>query len=337
MQELRRIAVLGGGSWGTAVAQLLATKGYDVSLWAREKEIIQSVNRDHENCLFHPGHQLDPRLQANGDLRATIDASALLVIAIPTQYIRATLQPLRERLGADKTLVSISKGIENGTLLTVSQLLRDMHPQLQPGQIGVLSGPSFSIEVLKGMPTAVSLACPDQERALALQGIFHTPYFRTYISNDQLGVEIGGAIKNVVAIGVGIIEGLGFGYNARAAMITRATAEMIRLAAKMGAQPQTLSGLAGIGDLILTCTSDLSRNRSLGLKIGAGQSLNDILKQSPMVVEGVETARSAYALAQKQHAEMPIITQVYQVLHEGKSPLKAAHDLLSRDPKSEFY
>lgn len=331
------IAVLGAGSWGTAVGHLLANKGFDVLLWARETEIVESINTHHENPLFQPGFKLATKLKATHDLKTALQSSNVVIIAIPTQYIRQTLKPLVSLITADKSLVSISKGIENQTLMTVSQLLRDLKSDLQPAQISILSGPSFAHEVLRGFPTAIALACTDETRAIELQNIFHTPFFRTYVSHDPLGVELGGAIKNVIAIGVGLIEGLGFGYNARAAMITRALAEMVRLAVKMGGQPQTLSGLSGVGDLILTCTSDLSRNRSLGLKLGKGIPLATILSESAMVVEGVETARSVYQLSQKLSVEMPIVEQVYQVLHTNKSPRQAAEALLSRDPKAEFY
>ncbi len=336
LEKIDSISVIGAGSWGSAVAHLLATQGYPVMLWAFEPEVVASINHKHENSLFHPGIRLAKAIRCSASLPEVLQASALLVIAIPTQFIRSTLTAVAALLDPNKTIVSVSKGIENDSLMTVSQLLCDIQPKLRPEQIGVLSGPSFSREVLDGLPTAVSLACADGKRGKALQRIFHCNNFRTYLSHDVIGVEIGGAIKNVIAIGVGIADGLNFGFNARAGLITRSLAEITRLATKMGAEAKTLSGLAGMGDLLLTCTGDLSRNRRLGLAIGRGKSLATLLKESHMIVEGVETARSAHLLAKKHAVEMPIVEQVYQVLHEDKPPLQAVKELLARDPKFEF-
>jgi glycerol-3-phosphate dehydrogenase (NAD(P)+) len=337
MGNTQKIGVVGAGSWGTAVAQLLATKNYPVTVWAREAELVEGINSKHENPLFHPGVELSANLKATSDLAGLIKASEIIVIGVPTQYIRAVLTPVKDQLTSDKTWISIAKGIETTTLLTVTQILCDIQPQLDSDALAVLSGPSFAEEVMHQQPTAVSLACSNEKRLATLQSIFHAPHFRTYSSQDVLGVELGGALKNVVAIGVGIAEGLGFGHNARAAMITRAIAEISRLAMKMGAKPQTLSGLAGTGDLILTCTGSLSRNRSFGIEIAKGKKLDDVLANTKMVVEGVYTARSAYELAKKHNVEMPIVEQMYLTLHEGKSPTDALRDLMARDPKEEFY
>ena len=336
MDNSPTIAVVGAGSWGTAVAQLLATKGYTTTLWGREADIVDRINNQHENHLFHPGIELHKNLKATSDLNTLVAQSSLIVIGVPTQYVRSVLDPLKQQLATDKTWISIAKGIETKTLHTVSQVLHDIQPSLDKNAVAVLSGPSFAEEVMKEMPTAVTLACRDENRLSMLQTIFHAPHFRTYSSDDVIGVELGGALKNVIAIGVGVAEGLGFGNNARAALITRAIAEIARLATKMGAEPRTLSGLAGVGDLILTCTGNLSRNRSFGMEIAQGKKLDDVLANTKMVVEGVYTARSAYELAKKHNVDMPIVEQVYLTLYENKSPIEALRDLIARDPKDEF-
>ena len=335
-ENTQNISVIGAGSWGSAVAQLLGHNGHKVHLWAREAEVVEGVNQKHHNPLFHPEYELSKNITAMADLKKALVSSEYIVVGIPTQFIRKALTPFKDQL-IDKTIVVISKGIENATLMTVSQLLVDMQPKLDVAYTATLSGPSFSKEVFEQKPTAITIGCIDEKRVANLQGIFHCSYFRTYGVSDQLGVELGGALKNVIAIGVGIVEGMGFGLNTRAALITRALAEMSRLAKAMGAHPRTLSGLSGMGDLILTCTGDLSRNRSLGLKLGEGKSFSELSSGSKMVVEGVATAKSAYNLAKKFKVEMPIVEKVYQTLHEAKPAKQAIEELLARVPKAEFY
>lgn len=326
------IAVLGAGSWGTTLACLLVEKGYDVSLWALEKEIADEINREGRNSVYLPGSDLPAGLKATNDYEEAVKRSRYILNVVPTQFTRSVFRECIKYIHEDSVIISASKGIEQGTLLTVSSILRE----ISGCQCAVLSGPSFAKEVIKKFPTAVTLATHNLDMGFLLQEIFNTNYFRVYTHTDVIGVELGGALKNVVAIASGISDGLGLGYNARAALITRGIAEMMRLGEFMGADKRTFSGLSGMGDLVLTCTGPLSRNYSVGLKLGEGMKLSDILASTKSVAEGVATALSASELSKKHQAEMPIVEQVYQVLYEDKDPAEAVHELMNRALKSEF-
>ncbi len=330
-----RIGVIGAGSWGTTLADLLARKGHEVTLWGFEPDLVDELRATGVNSRFLPDIPLSPRLKYSNSLpQAAADAGLLLFVS-PTQVMRSVLQQLLPHLPTGIPLVSASKGIELETLLTMSQLFRELLPPARHREIAVLSGPSFAREVARQIPTAVTVAATDDAVARQVQRAFTTDCFRVYTNGDLVGVELGGAIKNVIALAAGISDGLGFGHNTRAALITRGLAEMSRLGRALGADPATFAGLAGMGDLVLTCTGDLSRNRSVGLRIGQGESLSAILTSMTMVAEGVKTAQSAWMLAQRHGVEMPIIEQVYRIIHEGKSARQAVIELMTRNPKAE--
>jgi len=327
------ILVAGAGSWGTTLAAMLADKGFDVLLWAHEEEIVEQINNDRTNNVYLPDIKLPFDLRATHDLVAAAATARYIVNAVPTQYIRSVFLPLKTLLNCDSVIVSVSKGIEIGTLLTPSLILKEILGR----PVSVLSGPSFAKEVLDRKPTAVTLAAEDKKTGLLLQEVFNTDYFRVYTHDDIIGVEFGGALKNVVAIAAGICDGMGLGYNARAALITRGLSEIARLGLRMNAQKMTFSGLSGLGDLVLTCTGGLSRNYSVGFKLGQGMKLNDITGQMPQIAEGVATTLAAHDLSKKQELDMPITKQVYLTLYEGKPPSEALSDLMNRSLKMEFY
>jgi glycerol-3-phosphate dehydrogenase (NAD(P)+) len=329
-----RIGVIGAGSWGTTLADLLARRGHDVTLWAYEPELAAEMRSTGINSRFLPDIPLSPRLICTHSLSETVENAALVLFVSPTQVMRGVLDQVTPYLPAGIPLVSASKGIEVKTLLTMSQLFREVLPPSRHQEIAVLSGPSFAREVALRMPTAVAVASGD-DVARQVQAAFVTDYFRVYTNRDLVGVELGGAIKNVIAIAAGISDGLGFGHNTRAALITRGLAEMSRLGLAAGAQPSTFSGLAGMGDLVLTCTGDLSRNRTVGIRLGKGEPLEAILASMTMVAEGVKTTVSAWMLAQRHGVEMPIIEQVYRILYERKSARQAVLELMTRNPKAE--
>lgn len=330
-----QIGVIGAGSWGTTLANLLAEKGFNVTLWVYEDDLIQPIITKRENPLYLPGVKLSENIAPTNSLKEVCQNKDLLISVSPSQVVRQLIQKARPYLSPRVTLVSATKGIENDTLLTMSKVLREVLTLKDGKRLAILSGPSFALEVSKEIPTAVTIASENQELAGELQCIFSTPYFRVYTNPDVIGVELGGALKNVIAIAAGISDGLGFGYNTRAALITRGLAEISRLALKMGAKPLTLSGLAGLGDLILTCTGELSRNRAVGIKLGKGIELNHILKDMRMVAEGVKTTKSAYDLSRKMKVEMPITEQVYYILYQDKNPKDAVTELMGRDLKVE--
>lgn len=327
------ITVVGAGSWGTTLAYLLSDKGYDVTLWVHEKDLAETMDTTRVNSTYLPDIRLTDDLKITNDLAEAVKKARYIVNAVPTQYTRAVFGEAVRHIFDEAIIVSISKGIEKGTLLTVSSILKE----LSGHTVAALSGPSFAKEVIKKMPAAVTLATEDKNTGFVLQEVFNMNSFRVYTHDDIIGVEIGGALKNVMAIAAGISDSLGFGNNARATIITRGLAEMTRLGVAMGAKEKTFSGLSGIGDLVLTCTSPLSRNYTVGAKLGQGMKLKDILTRTKSVAEGVATAGSAYELAKKYQIEMPIIEQVYMVLYEDKDPFFAAKDLMDRSLKSEFY
>lgn len=326
------IAVIGAGSWGTTLACLLAEKGYDTSLWVFEKDLADEINLTGKNNLYLPDVDLPSGLKATSDISDAVQNARYIVNVVPTQFTRSVFTEMVKYISTDALIISASKGIEQKSLLTVSSILKEISNR----RIAVLSGPSFAKEVIKKFPTAVTLASEDSSDGLLLQEIFNTSYFRVYTHSDILGVELGGALKNVIAIASGISDGLGLGHNARAALITRGLVEIMRLGKAMGADQKTFSGLSGLGDLVLTCTGPLSRNYSVGVSLGKGLKLKDILSATKSVAEGVSTAVSAFELSQKYSVEMPIVEQVYKVLYKDKDPETAVRMLMNRSLKSEF-
>ncbi|MEE8553022.1 MAG: NAD(P)H-dependent glycerol-3-phosphate dehydrogenase [Desulfobacterales bacterium] len=330
------IGVLGAGSWGTALANLLGLKGFKVDLWVFEKEVKEQIEAFRENKVFLPGFSLSTNLFPSNDIAGVVSEKDLVLIVVPSHVMRETAQKVSGLLSKETIIVSASKGIENKTHLTMSAVLKESLPEIPEDSFTVLSGPSFAREVAKKLPTVVTVASKDKKLAGFVQSVFATPYFRVYTNNDMIGVELGGAVKNVIAIAAGIIDGLGLGLNTRAALITRGLTEIRRLGLKLGANPRTFAGLAGIGDLLLTCTGDLSRNHTVGKKIGEGRKLNDILSEMRMVAEGIKTAKSVYNLSLKLGVEMPISHEIYHILYDDVSPQDALLRLMTRDLKQEL-
>ena len=329
------IGVVGAGSWGTTLATMVAEKGLPVTLWAYEQELVESITTKHRNMLFLPDVDLHQSLTCTGDIRQAVASKRIVLWVTPVKVFRNLFAQGLPESSPGTIHVCASKGIENDTLETVSQMAADIARGRELA-FAVLSGPSFAQDVARRMPTAVVIASQDQASATVVQEALATPYFRTYTSQDVVGVEIGGALKNVIAVASGIVEGLGMGHNTRAALITRGLAEMMRFGAFLGANPLTFSGLSGIGDLVLTCTSTQSRNYSVGLQLGRGKKLDDILSHMNMVAEGVYTTRSAYALSRRHGIDMPIVAEMYQILFEGKPAQQAVKALMGRDLKKEI-
>jgi glycerol-3-phosphate dehydrogenase (NAD(P)+) len=336
IEDIGPVGVIGAGSWGTTLAHTLAAKGHKVHLWVYEKELCETIRRTRENTLYLPGFSLHEGVHATSDLQEPAQACRLLVMVVPSHVYRGVVRKMLPHLREDALIVNAAKGIENETLLTMSGIWRELLPPNSAVRLLCLSGPSFAQEVMRSAPTAVTLAGPDMEITTKVQKAFSTPRFRIYTSLDVIGVEVAGASKNVVALAAGVCDGLAFGYNARAALITRGLAEISRLGVKMGAHPLTFSGLAGIGDLLLTCTGDLSRNRTVGMKLGQGKKLSQILGEMRQVAEGVETAKAIHMLAKKMNVEMSICEQIYRVLYEEKDPILVVSELLERELKHEL-
>jgi glycerol-3-phosphate dehydrogenase (NAD(P)+) len=330
-----RITVLGAGSWGTTLAVLLNANHHGVTLWAHRPEHARQIAGAGENARLLPGVPIPPSITISSDLESSVAGAELIVAAVPSQFLRAVAERLTSHDFNRVIFVNVAKGIENGTLLTVSEILADTLPGLPRENIVTLSGPSFAEEVSRHMPTAVVAASAGHESAGVVQKHFLTPYFRIYTSEDIRGVELAGSMKNVIAIAAGIATGAGFGDNTMAAILTRATAEISRLGREIGADPQTFSGLSGIGDLIATCLSKHSRNRHVGEQIGRGRKLPDVLDEMVMVAEGVATTRSVFDLGKKLGVELPIVNEVYRVIFEGKDPHTATDELMTRDTKKE--
>jgi len=326
------VAVLGAGSWGTTLANLLAGKGETVRLWAYEPDVVEAINRTHENPLFLPGVRLGTDLRAFGDPREAVSGASVIVSAPPSHVTRAVVDRVREAVAPGVLVVSATKGIENDTLALMSEVFAERLPE---ARFVALSGPSFAIEVCQGQPTAVVAAARDEASALAAQQLFATPAFRVYSGRDVVGVELAGALKNVIAIAAGILEGLGLGHNPRAALITRGLAEITRLGVAMGADPSTFAGLAGMGDLVLTTTGSLSRNRALGVALAQGQTLEEYRTAHRSVAEGANTSRAGAALGARMGVELPIIQKVYEVLFSGKPARDAVPELMGRELKAE--
>jgi glycerol-3-phosphate dehydrogenase (NAD(P)+) len=318
------------------LAQLLAEKGFAVSLWVYEAELCRIMREKQVNTLYLPGVRLSLNISPTNSLKEACSGKDFLLIVCPSQKVRGILKRCIPHLSPQTTIINASKGIENRSLLPMSHVVKETLPLQYHKKLAFLGGPSFAIEVRRMHPTAVSLASEESSVATEAQFLLSTPYFRVYSSSDVLGLTLGGALKNVIAIAAGISDGLGFGYNSRAALITRGLAEMTRLGCRMGANPLTFSGLSGLGDLVLTCTSDLSRNRSLGIRLGKGERLEDIVKGTKAVIEGVATTKAAYQLSQKLGVEMPITHQTYLVLYKNKSPKTAVNELMRRDLRYEL-
>ena len=332
-----RVAVVGAGSWGTALANLLAKKGHDVRIWAFERAVVTGINERHENPLYLAGVALSPRLTATGTVADAVTDATTVVSVSPAQHVRRVMSEASPALRDGVRVVSASKGIEKGTLQTMAQVLGEVLPAEIAKTSVYLSGPSFAAEVARELVTAVTVASADHDAARQAQSLFQTSYFRVYTSDDVMGVEIGGALKNVMAIAAGMAVGLGLGHNATAALITRGLAEIARLGHALGARPRTLSGLAGLGDLILTCTGDLSRNRHVGVELGRGRQLADILAGMATVAEGIDTTVAAQALARREAIAMPIVDAVHTVLFEGRKAHEILEALMLREPKPEFW
>lgn len=327
-----RVGVVGAGSWGTTLADLLARKGHAVRIWAREPEVVEQINRSHVNSVFLPNAALAPALEASDAIPAVVGDAELVVCAAPSHAMRRVGAEVGAAVPTGTVMVSASKGLEPKTLDTMTAILEDVVPA---SSVVALSGPSFADEVHARQPTAVVAASLDPAAAELAQQSFAVNYFRVYTSSDVLGVQLGGALKNVIAIAAGILEGMGLGHNTRAALITRGLAEMTRLGQALGADPATFAGLAGMGDLILTATGALSRNRSLGVEIGRGRTLAEILAERRTVAEGVGTSQAAVELGRRAGVELPIASEVAQVLFEGKKPSRAIADLMERELKAE--
>ncbi|HSC59545.1 MAG TPA: NAD(P)H-dependent glycerol-3-phosphate dehydrogenase [Gemmatimonadales bacterium] len=326
------VAVLGAGNWGTALADLLARKGHTVRLWAFEPEVVDSINARHQNPLYLAGHPLTPALTATGDAPAAVRGAAIVVIAVPSHVFRPVLTGLAPAVAPGALVVIATKGLEAGTMALLSSVAGEVLPR---ARIVALSGPSFAEEVYARQPTAVVAASADAGAARETQDAFSTREFRVYAHHDVVGVQLGGALKNVIAIAAGILEGLGLGHNTRAALITRGLAEIARLGQAMGADPLTFAGLAGMGDLVLTTTGSLSRNRSLGLAVAEGKTLDEWRAGHRTVAEGAETSRVAVALAARHGVDLPICAQVQRILYEGQDARKAVAELMDRSLKAE--
>lgn len=331
---MARVAVLGAGSWGTALARHLALKGDEVRLWARRPQLADEIQRSRQNERYLPGVTLPASLRSAADLGQVLTDADIVFFVVPSHGLRTLAREAAAFVPPGSAVVSATKGIENESLMLMTEVLTAELGDNVAARLCALGGPSFASEVAHDLPTAVCVAGIHEPTVLRVRDALASDRFRVYTTDDVIGVELGGALKNVIAIAAGAADGLGFGHNARAALLTRAIAEISRLAVHLGAHPQTLAGLSGLGDLVLTCTGDLSRNRSLGMELGRGRALTDVMGGMTMVAEGVRTAKSAYALAQREGIDMPITTEVYKALHEGKSPISAVLSLLGRAPLS---
>jgi len=329
------IGVIGGGAWGTALAMLLADKGHDVALWMYEKDLAEETARTRENRVYLPGFTLPASLAVTSSLETAVKNRSFVLSVVPSHTVRAMIKQYASFLSTDAIIISASKGIELDSLMPLSAVFKDVLLKHHHDRLCFLSGPSFAKEVAQKMPTAIALASYDPAVGRKAQQALSTAYFRVYTNPDVPGVELAGSLKNVVAIAAGVLEGLGYGYNTTAALLTRGLAEMARLGVAMGGSLQTFSGLAGMGDLVLTCTGGLSRNRTLGVRLGKGEKLDDIMKGAKTVAEGVKTARAARDLSKKYGIDMPIVDEVYLLLYEGKDAKQALRDLMTRELKGE--
>ena len=329
----QRFAVLGAGSWGTALAMLLADNGHSVTLWTHRPEQAEQLNRDRSNERYLPGIKFPDGLTAEGDLAAAIESAQVVLIVVPSHAFRETLTSIKPLLTDRHKLCWATKGLEPGSLKLLHQQVEEELGNHMP--MAVISGPTFAREVAQKLPGAVTVASRNSDYALELARSLHNDHFRAYTGEDIVGVELGGAVKNVLAIAAGAADGLGFGANARAALIARGVAEIMRLGVAMGAKHDTFMGLTGLGDLVLTCTDNQSRNRRLGLGLGQGRNKDEVIKEIGQVVEGINTSKEVFQLAQRKNVDMPITEQVYRVIHEGQTPAEAVHALMERAIRSE--
>ncbi|MEM7798095.1 MAG: NAD(P)H-dependent glycerol-3-phosphate dehydrogenase [Chloroflexota bacterium] len=326
-----KVGLLGGGSWGTTVASL-ASRNADTLMWARNEETVQEINVDHTNSKYLPGAKLHARLRATSSLEEAVRYADVLVMGIPSQQSRTVLEEVRKHIRPWVPIVSLAKGLERGTRLRMSQVIEEVIPG---HPVGVLTGPNLAREIVAGQAAAAVISMVDDSIAKELQKIFSTGLFRVYTNDDVIGCELGGALKNVIAIAAGMGDGAGAGENTRAMIITRGLAELTRLGVAMGGKPTTFAGLAGMGDLIATCTSPLSRNRHVGFEIGKGRKLDEIIAEMNMVAEGVKTVSVVIELGERHHCEMPIAEEVYKIVHEGATVFDAFRGLLKRESRSE--
>ena len=332
---LDRVTVIGAGAWGTALANLLADAGAEVRMWAREPEVVQSVNATGKNTLYLEGARLNRALGVTNSLAEALEGADVVVWVCPVQYSASLLVEAGPLIPPGATIVSASKGIEVATLRRMDEIFAEAVPREQAERLCVLSGPSFAREVVAGAPTAVVVASHDRPSRLRVQALFQTDRFRVYTNPDVVGVELGGALKNVIALAAGVAAGLELGHNAVAALMTRGLAEMSRLGVALGAQPATFAGLAGMGDLVLTCTGGLSRNRTVGVLLGQGRTMEEIMGEARTVAEGVATVRAVHFLARGLGVEMPVSSEVFRIIAEGLDPMEALHRLMTREPTSE--
>lgn len=332
MTEKRRIAVIGDGGWGTTLAVLLSRKGYSVAIWGAFSDYVEIMKHQRENIKFLPGVKIQPEILITSSLEDALAGRQIAILAVPSQFLRSVLTRMKMHDLSGKSFVSAAKGIENGTLKRMSEVVLDV---LGEEQLAVLTGPTIALEVANGVPTTAVVSSSDESFARQMQEMFATDRFRIYTSSDTVGLEIGGALKNIIAIAAGACDGLGFGTNSKAALLTRGLAEITRLGVAMGAKRETFYGLSGLGDLTTTCISQYSRNRWLGEEIGRGKRLKDILKETDMVVEGVATAKAAHDLSNKYKVDMPITSEICKVLYDGKDPKMAVADLMTRSLKEE--
>ncbi len=336
---MSEIAVIGAGAWGTGLSIVLGRKGsHRVRLWAHEKEVYESIAQHRVNEKFLPGQPIPESVTASHDLAEALQGAAFVVSVMPSPHCRSLFEQMRPHLRAETIIVSATKGLEEESLLRMSEVITQVLHGGEPVRVGALSGPTFAKEVARGDPTAISIASPDAGLARRVQAEFSDSSFRVYTNADIVGVELGGALKNIVAIAAGICSGLGLGHNSAAALITRGLAEMTRLVVACGGRAETMAGLAGLGDLVLTCTGGLSRNRSVGVELGLGRKLPEILAgMHGMVAEGIFTTTAAVGLAHAHGVEMPITEKMHAILHQGKAPREAIHELMTRSGKSETY
>jgi glycerol-3-phosphate dehydrogenase (NAD(P)+) len=334
---IERIGVIGAGAWGTTLAGLLAEKVGKVHLWVYEEELCGIMARERENAFYLPGYRLPPGVTPDSSLVEVAKGKDLIVSVVPSQFVRAQIREIVPHLEEKTIVLSASKGIEDETLMLMSEVFREILPPNSHDRMAILSGPSFAREVARKLPTAVTVAAEDPDLASTLQHLLSTAFFRVYTGKDITGVQLGGALKNVMAIAVGASDGIGLGHNTRAALITRGLAEITRLGRAMGADPLTFLGLSGMGDLVLTCTSDLSRNRMVGQKLGRGMTLQQILRDMKAVAEGVTTCSAAYELSRKHDVDMPIIESVYSILYGNRDIHSAVEKLMKRRLTEEMY
>ena len=332
---MKSLAIIGAGSWGTALSIVLAPRLSRIRLWVYEGDLAMRMRQTRENDLYLPGFSIPPNVEIASDLSEALSGADLVVSVVPSHVVRSLYQQMLPFLSPDMVFVSATKGLENNTLLRSSEIIAEVLSARFPARVAVLSGPTFAREVAALNPTTVVIGANDSALTRSVQQLLSGPSFRLYTSTDPIGIELGGSIKNVVAIGAGVLDGMGLGHNSRAALITRGLAEMTRLAVALGGQAKTLSGLAGLGDLVLTCTGELSRNRAVGVELARGRRLDDIVNSMRMVAEGVKTTAAAVELARRYSVDMPITEQMYQMLYHGLNPREAVQRLMERSLKSE--